>query len=434
MPGCVVVADDLTGANATGVLLKKNGFDTLTLLRGAMDRTDELDECDCLVVPTDSRALPAREAYDRVRGTLALLRGEGVRHYAKRIDSTLRGNLGSEIDAFLDELGGEYTAVCVPCFPSSGRVLVGGHMLVNGVPLARTEVAADPICPVTTSNALSLLAAQSAYPAAGILLDEVHAGAEALAGAMRTAVAKGARILMVDSVTEEDMRTAAQAVLLAGIRPVSVDPGPFTAIMAGLLLRPQKPQKAAGKVFCAIGSVNGVAGRQARRLLKKLPVAAEYMDIASILEGGSRREAEVERLVRALRARSGEADILAVIGCGIDPERRVPFEPYMEKRGMDAEQLSGLINEAFAEVSLRMLAAHEEFRGVYSTGGDITAAIHAAARTVGLRLLDEVVPLAGFGIAIGGRLAGRAFISKGGMVGDENAMVTCVEYLQRHLK
>ena len=30
MPRCVVVADDLTGANATGVLLKKNGFDTLS--------------------------------------------------------------------------------------------------------------------------------------------------------------------------------------------------------------------------------------------------------------------------------------------------------------------------------------------------------------------------------------------------------------------
>ena len=122
-----------------------------------------------------------------------------------------------------------------------------------------------------------------------------------------------------------------------------------------------------------------------------------------------------------------------MIGCGIDPEKRVPFEPYLEKTGLDAEALSERINTAFAEVTMAVVLADARFKGIYSTGGDITAAIHRAAGTVGLRLLAEVVPLAGYGIAMGGRLEGRAFISKGGMVGDENAMVTCVSYLQEHI-
>ena len=66
MPYCLVVADDLTGANATGVLLKKNGFDTLTLLRDAMEQAASLPMHDCLEVPTDSRSVPTAEAYDRV--------------------------------------------------------------------------------------------------------------------------------------------------------------------------------------------------------------------------------------------------------------------------------------------------------------------------------------------------------------------------------
>ena len=66
-------------------------------------------------------------------------------------------------------------------------------------------------------------------------------------------------------------------------------------------------------------------------------------------------------------------------------------------------------------------------------GSGVDGAIHRAAGTVGLRLITEVVPLAGYGIAMGGKLDGRAFISKGGMVGDENAMVTCVKYLQEHI-
>lgn len=431
MPKCIVIADDLTGANATGVLLKKEGFDSLTLLRESAAKSASLPDCDCLITPTDSRAIPSEEAYERVASTLKLLKGPEVLHYAKRIDSTLRGNLGSETDAFLDVLGGEYMAVCVPCFPSSGRIIVGGHLLVNGVPLRKTEAAHDPKCPIHTTNAAELLRSQSKYPTAAVPLDVVHDGAERLGRVLRELRAQGVRNLVIDSVTTEDMETVAQALLLERIPAVSVDPGPFTAILAKHLLPAQHESKA--KILCVIGSVNGVAGKQTRRLLNTLPVQAEFMDIAAILDGGTERETEICRLTEALLHRRETGDLLAVVGCGIDPDRRVPFEPYLEKTGLDAEALSERINSAFAEVAMAVALADERFRGIYSTGGDITAAIHRAAGTVGLRLITEVVPLAGYGIAMGGKLDGRAFISKGGMVGDENAMVTCVKYLQEHI-
>ena len=432
MPKCVVVADDLTGANATGVLLKKNGFDTLTLLRSGIDKASALSGCDCLVLPTDSRAVPSGEAYSRVKEALELLSGPEVRLYAKRIDSTLRGNLGSETDAFLDTLGPEYLAVCVPCFPSSGRIIVGNHLLVNGKPLRKTEAANDPMCPVHLSDALELFQRQSRYPVAAIHLDEVHNGAERLSFAVKKAQSEGTRILLVDSVTDEDMETVADALIKVGAPVVTVDPGPFTAIMGKRLIS-SGPKKCAGKIFCAIGSVNGVAAAQTQVLLAGMPVSAVYMDTARILDSDESRLEEIDRLACELIARSASSDILAVIGCGIDPDRRVPFEPYMKKRNLGAEGLSDLINTAFAEVALRVISACPEIKGVYSTGGDITAAIHSAAGTVGLRLMDEVVPLAGFGIAMGGSLSGKAFISKGGMVGNEKAMITCVSYLQEHI-
>lgn len=433
MPRGVVVADDLTGANATGVLLKKEGFDTLTLLRSAVDQMSGLPECDCLILPTDSRGIPAPEAYDRVRKALELLSGPDVLLYAKRVDSTLRGNLGSETDAFLDVLGPEYIAVCVPCFPSSGRLLVGSHLLVNGVPLRKTEVASDPMCPVHLTDALALFRSQSKYPVTAIHLDAVHNGPEFLSGAISAAREAGARILLIDSVTTEDMEIVADALMRNQTRVITVDPGPFTAIVGKRLLR-AAPKMSAGKVFCAIGSVNGVASAQVTRLLSKMDVCTVYMDTAQILDSEESRAGEIHRLTETLLARRNEAEILAVIGCGIDPARRVPFEPYMQKRGLDAEELSALINTAFAQVTLQVLEKCPDILGVYSTGGDITAAIHAAAGTTGLRLIEEVVPLAGYGIAMGGSLAGKAFVSKGGMVGNESAMVTCVTYLQEHIR
>jgi uncharacterized protein YgbK (DUF1537 family) len=433
MAKCIVVADDLTGANATGVLLKKNGFDTLTLLHSSIGSAGSVGECDCLVFPTDSRSISPEEAYHRVREALVTLPGPETCLYAKRIDSTLRGNLGSETDAFLDTLGPEYIAVCVPCFPSSGRVIVGSHLLVNGVPLRRTEAAADPKCPIHTTDAFALFQGQTKYTVSAIRLDDVHNGAEHLATVIADRREKGARIMLVDSVTEDDLQTVAKAVALSGIKTVSVDPGPFTAYLGRQLIPVKKAKKAAGKVFCSIGSVNGVAGTQTRMLLAKRSVTAVFLDTARVLESDESRAAEIERLKEELLRRRDESDILAVIGCGIDPKRRVPFEPYMERRGLSLEDLSEKINTAFAEVTLGVLAACPEIGGVYSTGGDITAAIHSAAGTVALRLLDEVLPLAGYGIAIGGKLSGKAFVSKGGMVGGENAMVVCTDYLSEHL-
>ena len=61
MAKCLVIADDLTGANATGVLLKKNGFDTYTLLSGTLAEGFEVPPCDCLVIPTDSRGISSRD-------------------------------------------------------------------------------------------------------------------------------------------------------------------------------------------------------------------------------------------------------------------------------------------------------------------------------------------------------------------------------------
>ena len=432
MAKVIVVADDLTGANATGVLLKKNGFDTFTVLDAASGSDPALGGCDCLVVPTESRAIDAREAYDRVKAALTTTMDDGVALYAKRIDSTLRGNLGSETDAFLDLLGPEYIAVCVPCFPSSGRVLVGGYLLVNGVPLQKTEVAKDPKNPITTSSAKLLYLAQSRYPLETIHLDDIAKGAESLAARMKAAVAGGARILVCDSVSMEDMETIVDALLLADIKFIPVDPGVFTAVSAKKIL-PKTRTVGAGKVLMVVGSVNGVARTQVKELLSDLEVGHVLLDVGEVLESGERRKAEVARVTKALLELADDYEYLAVIGSGIDPEKQLPFGPYLEKYRCTVEELSCIIGDAFAEAALNILRGNPAFRAIYSTGGDITAAINRQMGTVGLRLLDEVVPLAGYGELIGGEFSGLKFISKGGMVGNEKAMVTCARYLREKI-
>ena len=132
MPQCVVIADDLTGANATGVLLKKMNYTAYTVMNAERIELSTLKDCDCVLYPTDSRGVDPEIAYNRVHNVCSLLKNDDVKVYSKRIDSTLRGNLGSETDAMLDCLGEDYVAIVAPCFPSSGRIVIGGYMLVNG--------------------------------------------------------------------------------------------------------------------------------------------------------------------------------------------------------------------------------------------------------------------------------------------------------------
>ena len=97
MAACVVVADDLTGANATGVLLTKMQYRAATIMSLKDMDPEQVQESDCLLYPTDSRGVDPQEAYRRVYEASERLKDDSVLLYGKRIDSTLRGNLGSEL-------------------------------------------------------------------------------------------------------------------------------------------------------------------------------------------------------------------------------------------------------------------------------------------------------------------------------------------------
>ena len=126
MPKCVVIADDLTGANATGVLLQKMNYSAYTVLNTERLELSLLSDCDSVLYPTDSRGIDKELAYRRVFNVCNLLKNPETEVYGKRIDSTLRGNLGAETDAMLDALGNEYIAIVAACFPSSSRIVLGG--------------------------------------------------------------------------------------------------------------------------------------------------------------------------------------------------------------------------------------------------------------------------------------------------------------------
>ena len=228
MPQCVVIADDLTGGNATGVQLRQSNFTSMSILTEDALETAAHADSDCVIYPTNSRAVPPEEAYRRVYNATRKLMSPDVKVYSKRVDSTLRGNLGAETDAMLDALDDGRTALVVPTFPSSGRTVVGGYLLVNGMLLHKTDIAIDPKCPVNVSGVREIMEKQTKYRVGCVTVDDLMHGKHKLAETMRRHVENGERILCFDAVTQEDLDLIADATLTSKLRVVAVDSGAFT--------------------------------------------------------------------------------------------------------------------------------------------------------------------------------------------------------------
>ena len=104
----------------------------------------------------------------------------GFRSVYKSGDSTLRGNLGAEIDAVFDVFDFDL-AVVAPAFPLYGRTTTGGKHFLNDEPIHQTEFATDPQYPVLENDLVRLLSQQSKHKVDLAPLDTLRAGAAAVA-------------------------------------------------------------------------------------------------------------------------------------------------------------------------------------------------------------------------------------------------------------
>jgi len=124
-----VIADDLTGALDTGVQFRQWAY--------SVQLTDNLEDCeaDVAIINTDTRNKTPEEAY---RETYRV--AEGISHdiIYKKMDSTLRGYPGQELQAILDATG-ERKAILSPSYPPSGRRVKGGRLHVGDKPITETE-------------------------------------------------------------------------------------------------------------------------------------------------------------------------------------------------------------------------------------------------------------------------------------------------------
>lgn len=421
----IVIADDLTGSNATCSLFKKIGLRAASILKLQGDINYDVD---VISYSTASRGLDKEEAYKKVSEAIKILKNKDVLVYNKRIDSTLRGNIGTEINAMLDNLEDDRIAVVIPSYPDSGRIVVNKTMLVNGVLLENSDAGKDPKTPIKTSCVESLIQKGIKYSSTYFTLSDIEQPIEEIVKKIQEAIKKS-RVLIFDAVNNEDIIKISKAIIHGDINIVTVDPGPFTLYYSKEL---QKKNHLEKKILMVIGSVTATTKKQIEYILQEEDIFLVKMKVEDFFEKETCLK-EIERVISFIKKGIVSYDLFLVTTSPIGDEKKADLQKLAENLNTTVEEISKIIANTLTETVVKILKETEKFEGVYSSGGDITIALLEKLKAIGVEIREEVIPLAAYGRLIGGDFPNLKLVSKGGMVGDEKTIKLCLHKIKNDI-
>jgi len=396
-----IIADDLTGALDTGLEFWKKGLRTMVMTSPRHLRT-HARRVDVIAIDTSSRLSSTRRAREKVAGAAAYLRKHGAKYFYKKVDSTLRGNVGAEIEAVMDRLRIQ-TAVLAPALPEQGRTIVGGHLLVDGKRFGKTG---DPLISRGESHVPTLIEEDTDMEVGSMSLPLVRGDAAREISALKK---RGINIIVADATTREDLRRIAESVVKAGIVALSCGSAGLASelpVALGLC------QKAPPTVVLS-GSMNSVTRSQIRKIEDTLDPYVARFDPAVISRKGQR--ALNARVLKASEAMGDGQDIVMCL-----QNRR---GGGLTKRDMRKALFSycKIVND---------LVSNERESGLILVGGETTSQACQAMGANTLMIEDEVdlgIPCAKI---LDGMNKGMRIVTKAGGFGNENSLVKAVNFLK----
>lgn len=146
-----VIADDLTGAAEIGGLGLR--YDLNIEIVCSNDLTSDAD---LLIISTDTRSMPEKEALVATELMTAKLAEIKPGLVFKKVDSVLRGHVLGELAIHLQHLHLK-NALLVPANPALGRTIKNGRYFINENPIHLTSFACDPEFAITSPEISEML-------------------------------------------------------------------------------------------------------------------------------------------------------------------------------------------------------------------------------------------------------------------------------------
>lgn len=205
-----VIADDLTGGMMVASLLEREGVPCpLVTSTGGLTGLDE--DTEAVVVGRKIRLQPPKAAVAEARRSAeALLARRAKRIYYKYsalFMSTERGNIGPVSECLMALTGANHVLFC-PTW--RGATVYLGQLFVNDVMLHESGASRDPATPMTNSNLLEVLQAQSQVGVGLLPLRVLRRGKSAAEAFLAEQTRGGTPFFIADAIEGEDVARVAE--------------------------------------------------------------------------------------------------------------------------------------------------------------------------------------------------------------------------------
>lgn len=421
-----IIADDLTGANDAGVQCAGNGYTPAVALTDTLSSAMLQEQV--LIVNTDSRPLGAQQAYNRVRRTADVLASGKPDIVYKKLDSTLRGAVGAELDAVYDAFQPDFIVVN-PSYPDKHRIIKEGRLYVNEVPLQDAGYTTSADQTVGTSNVVELIEVHSSRQAAHLSDDMLH-GAE-LDTVLNRMKQREVAYLSFDSQTDIELQAGMERLRQSGFSITFAGSAGAAAYLFPAASKEQQnlayqtlmKNPAARSALFVVGSRAEISRRQRQTLMTEPAIVPLSLSPALFFDQKS-QEMEIDRIIAQI-IHQEPFYLLLYIESGRTAVQAV--ENLAADAGLSLQEASLYMAEQTGRI-VRRIYESLPYEGLFLTGGDIAAAVSTALGSDSLELYGEWEP----GIPLGClRGAYRPLVmTKAGGFGNEDSLVQALHFFQ----
>lgn len=425
-----VIADDLTGANDTGLQFHKHGCNTQIVLDlNAQILNEHITQS--WAISTESRNIPSMEAFEAVENATKYLKEHlNIEYFYKKIDSTIRGNIAREALAMLNVLGWD-AAVILPAFPNEHRITVGGYHLLKGMPVERTELARDPYSPIYESHIPTLLKKQLSEDEQDIVglieLGTVIKGAGPVLIALNKFINEGKKLIVVDAVSSIDIEQTILATAKSNFQILPCGSAAMAQALSNIWLPEMKYQNIQKTLpvlpkLVISGSATELTASQIDKLEEDDDFTNTYfisLKIEDIMAGVT------DEIADRVVANLGGENIVTVHSSdiAINPEA---LSDSLLLQGITKERFISMITNYLAELTRRVLEKREVI--LIALGGETS---YKCCRAIGsdvLQIFDAILPA----IPLCMDYNARWIVTKSGNLGSTSTLVDILKYFELH--
>jgi uncharacterized protein YgbK (DUF1537 family) len=405
MQDFVILADDLSGAADCAASFVCSGFSAEVFLR-----PESIFAATVPVVSIDlnSRELAHEQAMSLTSQAISLVRSTQKTIWYRKIDSTMRGNIGHEVFATARALPGRKIILFAPAFPDTGRTTVQGRTFVNGLPLEQSDIWSNKFA----VKSLADLFADIDIDIDFLALNAVHSGSIEILRKLKNVSRQSATVVICDAETNTDLSAIAEAGLRHREEVLFVGSAGLARQIAALSEIGSAPENdiAVGNkpILVVVGSMSQTSRAQFDRLAQTAGIDCLRIPASDLL---SAQSMEVRHALK--RAVVSGQDLAITI------------EPT-ESLGQSG---NAVLTQSLGDVLRTFL---KEFSALVVTGGETARGLLFEAGTSGLRMIGEIEP--GVTLSITRGEMELPMVMKAGAFGNPATLLNAVQFLRKQKK